>query len=190
MPADVKAPWISKREGGKQELKMDEFRLYKVEPEYIKHLHKVDNRVSKKYCTRPFVGIVTMPNGTRYFLPLTSQTTKMRLAEGKKKRALSLTTFIRDSSGNEIASILHNNMIPVIDGAYTVMDITAEKDVYESNEIRFIRKKHDQIIRKAKNVYEKRISGEDPFYNALCCDYEKLEKVSLKFKKRPTSRSL
>ena len=114
--------------------------LCKIDPSYLKYLHKIDSRINVKYNNRPFVGVITMLNGIPYVLPLTSQTTEERKKEGKNKRSAKITTFVRDSAGNEIANILHNNMFPVVEGVYSIMEINAELDTYESNEIRFIRK--------------------------------------------------
>jgi len=161
---------------------MDELRLYKINQDYIRFLHRADYKVSHKFSTRPFVGFITMDNGVKYFLPLTSKTTQMRLDEGKTRRAWDFTTFVRDSSGKEISNILHNNMIPAIEGTYAMMDISAETDILESNEIRYLRKNKEKIIRKAKKIYKARTEGENPFYNKMCCDYKLLEKVSLKYK--------
>ena len=123
--------------------------LYKIEPAYLKYMHRLDYRVSVKYNNRPFVGIITMVNGIRYVLPLTSQTTQERKQNGKKKRAAIITTFVKDSKGVEIANILHNNMFPVKEGTYKALEIDALKDTYESNEIRYIRKNKEKIIAKA-----------------------------------------
>ena len=114
--------------------------LYKINAQYLKFLHNVDNRISVKYNNRPFVGIITMINGIKYVLPLTSQTTQERKKVGKSKRAAIITTFVKDSSGVEIANILHNNMFPVLDDVYSAIQIDATIDTYESNEIRYIRK--------------------------------------------------
>ena len=76
-------------------------------------MQSLDNRNSVKYNNRPFVGVVTIIDGLNYVLPLTSQTTKERKLEGKKKRSPILTTFVKNSKGEEIANILHNNMFPV-----------------------------------------------------------------------------
>ncbi len=60
--------------------------LYKIDADYLKYLHNIDYRISVKYNNRPFVRIVTMLNGIKYVLPLTSQTTQERRKEGKNKR--------------------------------------------------------------------------------------------------------
>lgn len=154
---------------------MKELFLYEIDADYIRFLHKVDRRVSVKYNNRPFVGLIIMINGITYVLPLTSQTTLDREACGKKKRAAKTTTFVRDSSGNEIANILHNNMIPVFEGTYKLKEIDASVDTYESNEIRFIRKNKDKIISKAQKVHDKRIENKDAFLQRICCDFALLE---------------
>jgi len=155
--------------------------LYKVDPEYLRFLHSVEYKVSVKYNNRPFVGVVTMINGINYLIPLTSQTTSEREKEGKKKRSSIVTTFIRNSVGEEIANLLHNNMIPVKDGVYIKLDIDTRLDTYELNEIRFIRKNQDKIIEKAQKVYNKRIRNTDQFLKRICCDFKKLEEHYLDF---------
>ena len=113
-----------------------------------------------------------MINGINYVLPLTSQTTEERKKEGKKKRLALITTFVRDSSKKEIANILHNNMFPVKDGVYTALQVNAVTDTYESNEIRFIRKNAEIIIKKAQKVYMDRTTKDYPLLNKVCCDKE------------------
>ena len=152
--------------------------LYKISSEYVKYLHAFDYRVSVKYNNRPFVGIITMINDKKYVLPLTSQTTDKRIKEGKRKRANEITTFVRDIKGNEIANILHNDMFPVVEGTYTLMDIDATTNTFESNEIRYIRKHADEIILKAQKVYARRIEGRNQFLVKTCCDFKKLESKS------------
>ena len=154
---------------------MKKLRLYKVSKNYLKYLHSVDSRVSVKFTNRPYVGVIAMINNNEYLLPLTSQTTALREQAGKKKRGAKTTTFVRDGSGEEIANILHNNMIPVFDAVYSELTIDVTVDTYESNEIRYIRKHGKSIIKKAISVYTKRLSGRDPFLQRICCDFQKLD---------------
>ena len=160
----------------------DELFLCEVDPDYLKFLHKLDFRVSVKYNNRPFVGVITMINGIYYLLPLTSQTTKEREKTGKKKRAAKITTFIRGEHNEEIANILHNNMIPVMEELFKHIEISSE-DTYEANEIRFIRKNKEKIINKAKKVHEERLTNNDWFLNKTCCDFNKLEQHFREYKK-------
>ena len=152
-----------------------------VDADYLRYLHKFDNRVSVKYNNRPFVGVVVMVGGNEYVIPLTSQTTAKREKEGKKKRASVITTFVRDTSGVEIADLLHNNMIPIKSGVYSFMEIDATTDTYEANEIRFIRKHREQIIHKAQKVHDDRILKHNFFLYKTCCDFIKLEEACSKY---------
>ncbi len=61
--------------------------LCEIQRDYLKYMHDVDWRVSVKYNNRKFVGLAVRINGRLYVVPLTSQTTKERVAKGKKKRS-------------------------------------------------------------------------------------------------------
>ena len=160
----------------------DELYLCSVDKHYLKYLHNIDYRVSVKYNNRPFVGAITMINGIKYVIPLTSQTTQERAKENKPKRAAKITTFVRDSAGNEIADLLHNNMIPVYDDVFSVLSIDAQKDTFEANEIRFIRKNKEHIIHKAQKVHDDRMIKHDKFLFHTCCDFSRLEDEYKNFK--------
>ena len=158
--------------------------LYNVDKEYLKQMHHEDYRVSVKYNNRVFAGIVTVIDGKKYVIPLTSQTTAERKKEGKKKRSALITTFITESSGEEIADLLYNNMLPVYDDVISPVTIDAEVDTYESNEIRFLRKSWEKIQEKAANVYNERYNVASKNYGFLvktCCDFKKLEFASDKY---------
>ena len=156
---------------------MRELFLYEVDPQYLRYLHSFEHRVSIKYNNRPFVGVVTMISGYNYLIPLTSQTTADRMREGKGKRSALVTTFIRDGQ-TEIANLLHNNMIPVVEGVYSPVEVNAQRDTYLANEIRFIRKNAESIILKANRVHDKRIEKRDRFLMTVCCDFALLEEKS------------
>lgn len=144
---------------------MEQLHLYEIDANYLRFLHKIDGRVRVKFNNRPFVGLIIMMDSIPYVLPLTSQTTAERAKVGKGKRSARTTTYIRDSAGNEIADILHNNMIPVVAGTYHKKHIDPMIDTYELNEIRFIRKNAEKIISKAKKVYTQRISNSIPLFS-------------------------
>ena len=59
--------------------------LCEIQRDYIKYMHDADWRVSVKYNNRKFVGLAVQINGRMFVVPLTSQTTKERIARGKKK---------------------------------------------------------------------------------------------------------
>ena len=154
--------------------------LYYVSNEYLKDLHdNIDYRVSIKYTTRPFIGILTIIENQKYLIPLTSEITQKRIMEGKKKRNSFFTIFIKDENGNEIANALLNNMIPVNDDVIEAVPICdIESSTYISKEIRYIRKHWNNIQIKAKKVYYGRYNKKSKQYSFLkkmCCNYKKME---------------
>ena len=54
--------------GSSKKLMAKELSLCVVDAQYLRHLHKVDYRVSVKYNNRPFVGIFTMLGGIEYVI--------------------------------------------------------------------------------------------------------------------------
>lgn len=72
--------------------------------------------------------------------------------------------------------------VKVKEGMYKALEIDAEIDTYESNEIRFIRKNRDKIIKKAEKVYEERTTKHNAFLTKTCCDFKKLEEHYQNFK--------
>lgn len=159
-------------------------RLYNVDKKYLQYLHREDSRVSVKFNNRPFAGIVATIDSQKQVIPLTSQTTQERKKEGKKKRSPLITTFITETSGEEIANLLYNNMIPVSENLLQPLVIDSEKNTYELNEIRFLRKKWKEIEKKAGVVFNQRYdecSHNFQFLNQTCCDFKKLENAMKHF---------
>ncbi len=151
--------------------------LCEIQRDYIKYMHDADWRVSVKYNNRKFVGLAVRMNGRLYVVPLTSQTTKERVARGKKKRSAALTTFIK-VGGEEIANLLHNNMFPVPKNQIKKIQIDPLVDTYLANEERQIRKNWVEINKKSIAVYRERYdknSRNYQFFNKTCCDFKKLE---------------
>ena len=150
--------------------------LCEIERDYMKYMHEADWRVSVKY-KRKFVGLAVRINGRIYVVPLTSQTTKERVARGKKKRSAAITTFIK-IKGEEIANLLHNNMFPVPKNQLKKIKIDPLVDTYLANEERQIRKHWTEINSKSIAVYRERYDNDSRnyhFLNKTCCDFKKLE---------------
>ncbi len=156
--------------------------LYHVDHDYLKYLHNQDYRVSVKYNGRPFAGIITRIQNQMYVVPLTSETTEKRIADGKRRRNPFFTGFVKDTKGIEIANLLFNNMIPVTDKVIQKIDFAIiENAVYEMMEVRYIRKNWEIIQNRAEEVYNSRYNQLSPMYNfsnRLCCDYKSLESLA------------
>ena len=159
-----------------EDLKCTKPILCEIERNYMKYMHEADWRVSVKY-KRKFVGLAVRINGRIYVVPLTSQTTKERVARGKKKRSAAITTFIK-IKGEEIANLLHNNMFPVPKNQLKKIKIDPLVDTYLANEERQIRKHWAEINSKSIAVYRERYDNDSRNYHFLdktCCAFKKLE---------------
>lgn len=157
-----------------------------VEKSYLQYMHNFDWRVSVKFNGRKFVGVINEINGFNYVIPLTSQTTAKRKAEGKKKRSALITTFISDGK-EEIANLLYNNMFPAPMEVLERVKIDPEVDTYLENENRYIRKKWPDILSKAKKVFIERYdekSKNKAFLEKQCCDFKKLEEKCIEWSDR------
>ena len=155
-------------------------KLYNVDPNYLRYLNKTDHRIPVKYNNRPVVVLTVKINDYIYAVPLTSQTTEERKAKGKKKRKNSITTYVRDSKGKEIANLLHNNMFPVLASCLYEKKLDPKTDSYEIMEQRILRRNMDSINRKSLNVYSKKYDCSHPehdFINRISCDFKELEKA-------------
>ena len=77
-----------------------------------------------------------------------------------------------------IAALLINNMIPVPNGCFNLVDIPNDRDKdYLNSEYIFLRKEKtkQQIINKAENVYKMVVEQKDEFLVGFCCDFKLLE---------------
>lgn len=151
---------------------MGYLKFYHIKEEYIAYLHRTDRRVQfNKGERRPYVGVVLKVNGQNYYVPLESPKPNhaniksggpiLKLDEGR----LGIMGF--------------NNMVPVKQGQLIEFDIAAETDKeYQTlllKQFHYCAKNKDIIERRAINTYAKQVSGKNPFYEKVCCDFRKLE---------------
>ena len=153
-------------------------RLCKVDKDFMDFLRKHDYRVSVKD-NRVFVGLAVYINSNLYLIPLTSTTNAKRIANNKKPRPKSVITKIIVGD-EEIADLLYNNMIPVLDEYVTDIIINSRTDTYLRNEERFIRKNWVKINKKAMTIYLNRYNESHrdyEFLKKICCDFKSLEEI-------------
>lgn len=151
---------------------MGYLKFYHIKEEYIAYLHWADRRVQfNKGERRPYVGVVLKVNGQNYYVPLESPKPNhanirsggpiLKLDEGR----LGIMGF--------------NNMVPVKQGQLIDFDIAAETDKeYQTlllKQLHYCTKNKDIIEHRAINTYAKQVSGKNPFYEKVCCDFRKLE---------------
>lgn len=154
--------------------------IYRVDYPYRLFLHKADSNVSLKN-DRPFYGVIITIDQFHYLIPLTSQSFR---SNGKRRNPRT-TVEILDENDECIAALLINNMIPVPPVFYEEFDFKILKSAPLFNkELLYMRRPsvQSQILRKAETVYHSVINHTDPFLNRFCCDFEKLEQLSMQYR--------
>ena len=150
--------------------------VYEVNYEYRKYLEQFEKKVSQKD-NRKFYGILIKKDKYEYCIPFTSKV---------KHRNSKLTINIKNKN-KIIAQLLLNNMIPIKENQIKLVDIENEKySDYLKSEIIYLsnRKVINEIVNKTSNIFcvlsnNKSIDYE--FFKELCCDFNKLEEVYLKY---------
>ena len=152
----------------------EEFMIYDVDYEYRKYLYNYDNRVNLK-ANRRYTGLIIILDHYKYFVPLTSHP----LRNDGKKRNSKTTVEIYDEQNELIAALLINNMIPVPDNCFELVDIPNDKDKdYLNSEYIYIRRSDvkKEIMYKAEKAYRQVKLHQDAFMNRFCCDFNLLER--------------
>lgn len=171
------------------------FKLYNVKAKYIRNLHNVDDNVlsvspQTGKQDRPFLGIVLLVNGSKFCIPLTSNSSK------KTKKFESMReniTFrkIRDKNGKVLAALNLNNMIPVRDEYITEIDLKIHsKDHPElvrwkklcMKELNWCQSNQNEIERLANELYRIYSSNEPFGKRKICLNFPALEKECNKAK--------
>ncbi len=165
------------------------FRLYQVKLKYIRNLHRIDDNVPSispqiGKQMRPFLGIIVLINGSKFCIPLTSNS-------GNKSKKFSAMreniTFrkITDSNGKVLAGLNLNNMIPVRDEYITEIDLwnrptdSIQETQWKSlclKELEWCEAHHNEIERLANELYRKYISPEPFNKRKICLNFPMLEK--------------
>ena len=161
---------------------MKKIHLYKIDLDYIKYLHTYcDNRVQfnkdKPDCynsNRPYIGIVFTINNIDYFAPL----------EHPRPAHINIKSnpHILKIKNGKYGLIAFNNMIPVHKSLLIDFDINSEiNHTILLTQFQFCNNKKDEIYKRAKNVYEKRINKPNNFELKIYCDFKILESGMIKY---------
>jgi len=151
-----------------------------------------DPRVSKNSnidYQRPYIGILFYIDNFKYFAPLTTHSKGKKLCENPK--AENITFYPIDNC--KYGGINFNNMIPLVDGVYKEIDMIIKDDDFgwERNKKlqlmnikRILRHEGKNLISKAVNLYSLKVKGAlYSNYDRITCDFRKLEKQALKWRK-------
>ena len=154
--------------------KLKGLKLYEINPLYIKYLAQYQKHIfwsDGNKATRKYIGIVLQIDGMNYFAPLSSFKPK----HTKMKESVD---FIKIRN---IAVINVNNMVPVPNEEYHLVDINGIQDQHyryllqaENREINRLR---DRIIKSARVVYNHKIqNGMSTALARRTNDFKQLEK--------------
>ena len=103
------------------------FKLYSVNMKYIRDLHKIDDNVPSVSPQigkqiRPFLGIIVLINGSKFCIPLTSNSKKKNKNFESMRENITFRK-ICDRDGKVLAALNLNNMIPVRDEYLTEIEL-------------------------------------------------------------------
>ena len=161
-----------------------------IDSDYTNYLRKYDNRISYNdniTYQRPYVGVLLEVRDKKYFAPLTTSNKGKKLKDNPK---LENATFL-PINNCEYGGINFNNMLPVVDNVCFDADLKindSDDEYIKSKKFglqkisQFVRKNENKIIKKARHLYNLKISGRIfPNYDAITCDFKKLEEVAGKY---------
>lgn len=130
---------------------MKRLKIYEINKNYIKYLGQYQQHLFYDEGTRKYIGVLLELKGFKYFAPLSS-------FKQKHKKMDEGVDFIKIK---DYAVININNMIPVPDGQYMLVDINGIKD---SNykyllqaESREINRQKNRILKNAEIVYNHKL---------------------------------
>lgn len=134
---------------------MQKIKIYEIKKEYIKYLSQYQSHIFYDEGTRKYIGILFELKGFKYFAPLSS-------FKQKHKKMKESVDFIKIK---DYAVININNMIPVPDGQYVLVDINGTKDVHYKYlmqaESREINRQKNRILKNAQIVYNHKLRNDN-----------------------------
>lgn len=171
-----------------------------INQDYLKYLHDFCPEVYYKpsgYARKPYIGILVQESGIEYVIPLSSakekhktwkniETDRFLIYENCGKSSVSARAICKENGDGSVKHILSvidlKKMLPIKDGLYTKVDLTARPDDtvdtrnYKNlmnKEFAFCVKILPQIIQKANKLYEKQMATKKVI--KFCCDFRLLE---------------
>lgn len=149
------------------------FNLYYIKEEYIEYLRKFDSRVAyNKNQTRPYVGIVCIFKGQKYFVPMTSP----------KEKHISLNSNLVDIykiDDGKLGILNINNMIPATTSVIQRIDFSKQEKSYAkllSEQLIFLNKNKEDILFKISKFFV--LYDKNKLYENIrerTCDFHLLE---------------
>ena len=162
--------------------------IVRVNSDYCDYLRQFDNKVAyNKYEKelRPFIGILFEIDTCKYFAPLSSP-------KPKHRKMKNMIDFFKIKDG-ELGAVNFNNMIPVIDKNYTLVDLNKETLTiaelkYQKllkEQLNWLNAHYRQVKNKSFRLYQLYNSGKLPDnMKSRCCNFKLLEGKCLEYNKR------
>lgn len=165
------------------------FKLYHVNKKYIRNLHKIDDNVPSVSPQigkqeRPFLGIVVLINGSKFCIPLSSNSGNKNMKFEAMRENITFRK-ICDNEGRILAGLNINNMVPVQEEYLTEIDIrihpsdsprTKQWKRLCAKELDWCQSHHNEIERLANELYRMYISGIPFKKRNICLNFVLLEK--------------
>ena len=130
---------------------LQSIKIYEIKTEYIKYLSQYQKHIFYDEGSRKYIGILLNINGFRYFAPLSSF----------KQKHLKMPLSVDLIKIKDYAVININNMIPVPNGQYMLVDVNGIKDPHYKYllqaEIREINRQKNRIFKNAEIVYNHKL---------------------------------
>lgn len=166
----------------------ERLKLYYVNLKYIRNLHSVDTHVPSispqiGKQNRPFLGVVVMVNGSKYCIPLSSNSVKKNKDFDSMRENITFRK-IRDKKGKVLSALNLNNMIPIRDEYIKEINLkilpTDSVSVRQwkklcAKELDWCQSNHVEIERLANELHKKYCSGESFHKRKICLNFPALE---------------
>jgi len=173
-------------------------RVFSIKNDYVEYLKKFDNRVFNNKddyynFTRKYLGIVISLSSYKYYIPFSSPKEKDYFYVDGIRKIRKSTNFLIRMVSNEnrlLGTLQISNMIPVTSESLIEYDLSKESNVsYKelvNEELKFIRKNIDEIVKKANIVYKQKVRNyKNINYIHYCVDFLKCEKACESYKNSP-----
>lgn len=162
-------------------------RLIKVNSDYCDYLRKFDNKISYNKGEkelRPFVGILFTTNDCEYFAPLS-------IPKPKHLKMKNTIDFFKIKNG-ELGAVNFNNMIPVKNNNYELIDLdkdtltlTLAEEKYQrllKQQLNWLNENYIQVKNKSHKLYTLYINNKlSKNIKSRCCNFPLLREKCAKY---------
>ena len=169
-------------------MKIINLKIVRVDSNYCDYLRKYDNKVSynkNEKELRPFIGILFQIDTCKYFAPLSSP-------KAKHKNMKNTVDFLKIKNG-ELGAVNFNNMIPVKEDNYILIDLNKENFNIEEikyqkllkEQLNWLNENYNQVKNKSFKLYQLYNNEKLPQnIKARCCNFKLLEKKCKEYNKK------